>query len=131
MDIEVTRGVIATLLAEAEKAAPQECCGLLFGGNEQVNAIGTAANVSPEPLVRFEIDPAALFAAYRASRAGGPELMGYYHSHPSGHPVPSATDCEHSTGDLRIWAIIAGGQVAFWRDSGDGFSPLCYRLRDD
>lgn len=131
MDIEVTRGVIATLLAEAEKAAPQECCGLLFGADRQVNAIGTAANVSPQPLVRFEIDPAALFAAHRASRAGGPELIGYYHSHPSGHPVPSATDCEHSTGDLRIWAIIAGGQVAFWRDSEDGFSPLCYRLCDD
>jgi len=63
-------------------------------------------------------------------RSGGPELMGYYHSHPTGHPVPSATDCEHSTGDFRVWAIVAGGEVAFWRDSGKGFTALSCRVVD-
>ena len=34
MVIEVTSGVLATLRAEAERAAPEECCGLLLGCGE-------------------------------------------------------------------------------------------------
>jgi proteasome lid subunit RPN8/RPN11 len=133
MVIEVTSGVLATLYAEAERAAPEECCGLLLGHGEpggvgRIDSALPAANVSDEPLRRFEIDPLALLAAHKAARAGGPQVLGYYHSHPVGHPVPSAADCEHSTGDLRIWAIIAGGQVAFWRDSGNGFRELTFRM---
>ncbi|SFG09841.1 Proteasome lid subunit RPN8/RPN11, contains Jab1/MPN metalloenzyme (JAMM) motif [Novosphingobium sp. CF614] len=133
MHIEVTSGVMATLCAEADRAAPEECCGLLLGrggpgGEGRIEMALPAANVSDRPRLRFEIDPAALLAAHKAARAGGPRVLGYYHSHPTGHPVPSAIDCEHSTGDLRIWAIIASGQVAFWRDSGKGFSELTCRM---
>ena len=129
MVIEVTSGVLAMLRWQADQAAPEECCGLLLGRGEpggagRIDTALPAANVSRQPCVRFEIDPAALLAAHKAARAGGPQILGYYHSHPQGHPVPSVTDCEHSTGDLRIWAIIAGGQVAFWRDSGKGFCQL-------
>ena len=130
MAIEVTSGVMATLLSEAAKAAPRECCGVLLGEGDAVREARPAANLSTEPEVRFEIDPAALFAAHKAARAGGPQVIGYYHSHPAGQPVPSATDCEHSTGDLRIWAIVAGGEVAFWRDTGEGFAALSCRIVD-
>lgn len=136
MVVEVTSGVLATLRAEAERAAPEECCGLLLGragpaGIGRIEQVMVAANVAPDPRLRFEIDPVALLAGHKAARGGGPQVLGYYHSHPEGHPVPSATDCEHSTGDLRIWAIIADGQVAFWRDSGKGFAPLTCRTVDD
>ena len=131
MTIEVTSGVIATLRAEAQRAAPRECCGLLLGEGGRIREARSAANVSPEPELRFEIDPLALLCAHKAARSGGPQVLGYYHSHPSGHPVPSATDCEHSTGDLRIWAIVAGGEVAFWRDSGKGFTELSCRVVED
>jgi proteasome lid subunit RPN8/RPN11 len=128
MTIEVTSGAIATLIEEAAKAAPQECCGLLLGAGGRVHEARPAANVAPDPARHFEIDPASLFAAHRSARAGGPELIGYYHSHPAGHPVPSATDCDHASGDLRIWAIVAGGEVGFWRDRPGGFEALCYAV---
>ena len=126
MELEVTSGVIATLLAEAARAAPDECCGLLLGRAGRVEEARPAANVAPDPARHFEIDPAALFAAHRESRTGGLDLLGYYHSHPEGHPVPSATDCAHASGDSRAWAIVAGGQVAFWRDGEQGFEALSY-----
>jgi proteasome lid subunit RPN8/RPN11 len=128
MTIEVTSGALATLLNEAQAAAPLECCGLLLGRGVRIEQGRAAANVSPTPATRFEIDPEALFAAHRAARFGGLQVLGYYHSHPSGHPTPSATDCEHSTGDLSVWAIVASGEVAFWRDSGKSFSPLSWRV---
>lgn len=121
MEIRVTSGVLATLLQEAARASPEECCGLLLGTEGLIDQALPTANVASEPNIRFEIDPLALLAAHKTARAGGAQVIGYYHSHPAGHPVPSATDCEHSTGDSRIWAIVAGTEVAFWRDSGKGF----------
>lgn len=124
MTLQVTSGTIATLLAEATKAAPRECCGLLLGQGGSVTEARPAANLAADPLRHFEIDPAALFAAHRAERAGGLQLLGYYHSHPAGHPLPSATDCDHASGDGRAWAIIAGGEVRFYRDGPAGFEPI-------
>jgi proteasome lid subunit RPN8/RPN11 len=128
MTLEVTSGAIATLLAEAARAAPNECCGLLLGAGKRIDAVSTAANIAENPARRFEIDPVALLAAHKSARAGGPELVGYYHSHPDGHPVPSATDCEYASGDGRYWAIVAGGEVTFWRDGESGFEPVGHRI---
>jgi len=128
MTIEVTSGVKATLLEEAAKAAPEECCGLLLGAGGRIEQVSPAANVAQDRARRFEIDPMALLAAHKAARAGGPEIVGYYHSHPEGHPVPSATDCEHASGDGKVWAIVASGEVTFWRDGEGGFEPVSHRL---
>lgn len=128
MTIAVTSGAMATLLAEAAHAAPLECCGLLLGQGDRVLEAQPAANLAADPARHFEIDPAALFAAHRAARAGGAQLLGYYHSHPAGHPLPSATDCAHASGDGRAWAIVAGGEVTFWRDTAGGFEALCYAV---
>lgn len=121
---EVTSGVMATLREEAARAAPEECCGLLLGEGERITEARPAENVADDRRTRFEIDPKALLAAYKAAREGGPKVIGYYHSHPDGHPVPSATDCDHASGDSRLWAIVSGGRIAFWRDGEAGFTPI-------
>jgi len=97
------------------------------GAAARITQAVPTANVHPEPARHFEIDPAVLIRAYRAMRDGGPALIGFYHSHPNGHPRPSAGDCEHAGGDGRIWAIVAADTVHFWRDAPQGFiavSPL-------
>lgn len=128
MDLEVTSGTIATLLEEATRAHPRECCGLLLGKAGRVAMARPAANVDPEPERHFEIDPKALISAHRAQRAGGLEVLGYYHSHPNGRAEPSAEDRAQASGDGRVWAIIAGGAVTWWRDAPDRFEPLPTRL---
>ena len=130
MAIAVTSGVLATLAQEAAHAAPDECCGLLLGDGATIDRTRPAANVHPHPARHFEIDPAALIAAYKAERAGGLHLMGYYHSHPSGAACPSPTDAAERSGDQRIWAIVAGGEISFWRDEREGFVPLVPSIID-
>lgn len=130
MAIEVASRFIVALLEEAKKSGDQECCGLLLGSGERMDRVQPAENVADDPARRFEIDPAALLAAHKAARQGGPDLIGYYHSHPDGHPLPSATDCEHSSGDGRLWAIIAAGEVTFWRDEEQGFVPADIAFAD-
>ena len=128
MVVELTSGVTATLLQEAARAGPLECCGLLLGRGEAVLTAQPAANGHAQPANHFEIDPAALIAAHRAARAGGPQVLGYYHSHPNGRAEPSATDQAQASGDGRIWAIIAGGAVTWWCDAPGGFEPLPTRV---
>ena len=128
MEIGVTSGVMATLLQEAAGAGSLECCGLLLGRGGTVNTAQPAANVHPDPADHFEIDPAALIATHRAARAGGPQVLGYYHSHPNGRAEPSTTDRAQASGDRRIWAIVAAGAVTWWRDAPGGFEPLPTRV---
>ena len=128
MVIEVASGVLQTMRVQAEQAAPLECCGLLFGRftdrGARIERAVAAPNVADDPARRFEIDPAALLAAHKAARAGGPDVVGYYHSHPVGGTAPSATDRAMAAGGGRIWAIIAQGRIAFWRDGPHGFAAL-------
>lgn len=134
MALEVTSAVIETLAAEATLALPNECCGLLMGherdGTVRIARVVAAANVAAEPERRFEIDPRVLIDAQRAAREGGAQVVGYYHSHLAGPARPSATDREMAAHDGRVWAVVAGGEVRFWRDAANRFEPLSYRLVD-
>jgi proteasome lid subunit RPN8/RPN11 len=129
MAIRLTSGALATLIEEATRAAPQEACGLLLG-THRIEAAVPCDNVHANPLRHFEIDPAALIAAHRRARGGGPAVLGYYHSHPNGRAEPSATDRAMASGDGRIWAIVAAGAVRFWRDDPGGFVELAADTHD-
>ena len=126
--IEVTREAIERLLREAERALPQEACGLLLGRAGRIEQVVPARNVHSAPSTHFEIDPQALIDAHRAERGGGPGVLGYYHSHPRGTAEPSPIDRAHASGDGRVWAIVARGDVRLWRDDEAGFVELSTRL---
>jgi proteasome lid subunit RPN8/RPN11 len=128
MIVEVTSEALAAMRAHAASALPREACGILLGEGARITEARAAANVHPAPRTHFEIDPEALIDAHRAARAGGPEVVGYYHSHPQGEAAPSATDRASASGDGRVWAIIApndaDADIRFWRDGEQGFAAL-------
>lgn len=118
------------MIALARDAHPAEACGILLGAAGDISQAVSARNVHPEPATRFEIDPQALIDAYRAEREGGPKVMGYFHSHPTGDPYPSQADRSMSAKDGKIWAIIAGDKIMFWSDTPIGFEALSYTSID-
>lgn len=124
----IQRQCLDHLLAAASDAHPHECCGLLLGEGTTITHAQPTANVHPDPARHFEIDPHALIAAHRAARSGGPQVIGYYHSHPTGDPSPSATDRASAAHDGRVWAIVAGREVRFFRDGEEGFVALSYAV---
>lgn len=126
----LVRAAHAAILAATDAAHPHEACGLLLGHGSHIAQAIPTANVAADPLHHFEIDPAALIAAHRAARAGGPHVLGYFHSHPNGLARPSATDQAQAAGDGRIWAIVAQGAVTLWCDAPSGFAALSYRVVD-
>ena len=89
--IRVRREILGHLLAQARLDPVHECCGLMSGRE------GVIARIHPTPnalasATEYEIAPVELFAAMRAMRAESLELMGIYHSHPTGENRPSARD---------------------------------------
>lgn len=128
MDVQITQIALETVLSAAQNAGQAECCGLLWGRDVTITRAEPARNVHPTQRTHFEIDPVALIAAHKTARAGGDELLGYYHSHPNGLARPSRTDAAMAAGDGKIWAIIADTDVTFWRDTQCGFEPLSYSI---
>ena len=121
---------IQAILTHAAQTHPHECCGLLLGEGATIAHAHPTANVHPEPARHFEIDPAALIAAHKAQREGASQVVGYYHSHPTGDPHPSATDRRCAAHDGKVWAIVAPAQgnweIRFFRDGEEEFVPLPY-----
>jgi desampylase len=115
MIIRFASGVIETLLAEARKAQPNECCGLVTGVPGVAEAVVAARNVSPHPATSFEIDPGTLLRTHREVRQHQRHVIGHYHSHPDGSLEPSLRDAARATHNGQIWFIIAGGVVAAWQ----------------
>ena len=126
--LEVYAQALDAMRAAALAAHPLEACGILLGTGGRIIEARQTANVHPSPHTHFEIDPQALIDAHRAARAGGPDVAGYFHSHPVGAAAPSATDRASAAGDGRIWAIIAGADITFWHDAATGFAPVSYGL---
>ena len=73
--MEISRAAFDAIVAHAREAAPRECCGLLIGLGAQIESAHRARNVDPSST-RFLIDPHDHFAAIRAARAGGREVVG-------------------------------------------------------
>ncbi len=125
----ISRSVLEGIRRESAAAAPREACGLLFGEGMEVTDWQAVENIAEDPDRRFELDPAALFAALRAERTGGAKLIGYWHSHPNGDASPSACDAEMADPDGKLWLIV-GREILAWRAAGasDGtcFVPVTF-----
>ena len=120
MRLEISSTLLTRLLTEARDSPAREICGLLFGSAARIEGAESCANVAADAERSFEIDPAALFAAHRAARGGGPRLIGHYHSHPSGVASPSARDAEAAMGDGALWLILTGDEARLWRTERAG-----------
>jgi proteasome lid subunit RPN8/RPN11 len=118
--------VVREMLAHARDEAPRECCGLLIGKENSVVRSVRARNLD-EKSTRYLIDPEDHFAAIRAARAEGLEVVGAYHSHPTSAPVPSRTDiAEANSGPDFLYVILspADEEVRAFRIDAGVCKPL-------
>ena len=110
--LQLPANLYGQLIAEARAAYPRECCGLIEGvqRGETIEAtkLHPTQNLAREPD-RFEIDPAEQFRLLKTLRDTGHEIVGCYHSHPNGKPVPSARDLGGAGEEGFVWLIAAVG----------------------
>ncbi|MGC6328832.1 M67 family metallopeptidase [Rhizorhabdus sp. FW153] len=124
MPVRISRVLLDAIVSRAAASPALEVCGLLLGQGETVERVDHCGNVAFDPHIGFEVDPAALIAAHRAARTGGPCLLGHYHSHPNGIAAPSDRD-RAAAEPGRLWIIVAGREVTAWRAASNGdFVPV-------
>ena len=90
--------LLQELVRHAQDCLPEECCGVLIGsetraGRSRIHRTVAAENTRSHGRERaYLVPPLAILEARRAARADDLEIVGYYHSHPSGSATPSALD---------------------------------------
>lgn len=126
MSISIPAAVISDMLSHARAEAPRECCGLLVGTLDSIVRSVRARNLEAK-ATRYLIDPEDHFAAVRAARTDGLEVVGAYHSHPSSAAVPSSTDlAEANSGADFLYVIVSlvSDDVRAYRIDAGVWKPL-------
>lgn len=103
------------MLNHVHKHVPLESCGLLAGKNEQVERVIPIRNQAQSP-VRFVMDPYEQLQAFEWIDSHGLELLGIFHSHPTGPETASQTDIAEAAYEVvhLIWSQMQGS----WRVRG-------------
>ena len=63
------------MVAHAREDLPNECCGMIGGGDGEATAWSGSNNAAASPL-RYEMDPQGQFDALKEIEDGGDELLG-------------------------------------------------------
>jgi proteasome lid subunit RPN8/RPN11 len=125
--VKIRQDVLTKIVAHAMEDLPNECCGLLIGTADIVEDASRARNTK-RSRTKFQVEPADHFAAIRRARAAGFEIVGAYHSHPSGPSGPSETDRVRLTDPSMFHVIISLAHgtrtVRAFRLTDGNFSPL-------
>jgi proteasome lid subunit RPN8/RPN11 len=129
-ELKILPGVLTAVAAHAERAAPAECCGILLGLDSEIVEAFSARNLSDDPG-RFLVDPSDHFAARRAARERGLDVVGFYHSHPHSPPEPSATDLAEASYPDSVHLIVslrsASPAVKLFRFRNNGFLEVPFK----
>jgi [CysO sulfur-carrier protein]-S-L-cysteine hydrolase len=131
----VPRPMFDAMVAHARGELPAECCGLLAGVTEggvgRVTMYLPLVNALASPT-EYESESRSLFAAHKAMRAAGAEVLAVYHSHPSSDPVPSRKDRERNYSEHVVNMIIglsrAEPEVRGWWLTPDGAREAAWEV---
>ena len=117
------------MLAHAQQDQYNEVCGLVVARGKKVRLI-QAENQATNTTITFDLDPAAWLQVQE-----GEEVIGIYHSHPSGTPEPSLADLTSCEISELPWHIVTP-QGGYRRIEPSGFRapylrrPYVYGVHD-
>ena len=106
----VTTTQISHMKEHIRKNRPKEACGIIIGIIDKSQELFTATEIFPtenivKSNVEFEIDPYELYKIYLHADEIGMEVIGIFHSHPSG-TTPSPIDMTFMKANPYIWLIF-------------------------
>ena len=139
MTLLLPNSVRTALLDHAREGRPREVCGVLAGRRDaeadgsdggpdrredRVERVIRTRNVAEASRVAYEIAPEELHRVLTDVEADDRDVVGFYHSHPTGAAAPSPTDRAAATWTGHLYVIVApdaGRPVRAWRWSGEAF----------
>ncbi|XID93676.1 Mov34/MPN/PAD-1 family protein [Paenibacillaceae bacterium WGS1546] len=96
---------------------PYESCGVIYGTRQGsallADGFGLVANAAAEPAANFFFDPRDWVEIYFRAQKNQRSIVGLFHSHPNGAPLPSASDSRGFVPWETYWIV---GFSAFGHD---------------
>jgi [CysO sulfur-carrier protein]-S-L-cysteine hydrolase len=89
--LELNNALLQELITYVDRHVPLEACGLLAGKAARVEKMIGVLNQAQSP-VRFVMDPYEQLHAFDWIESNGLDLVGIFHSHPTGPETVSPTD---------------------------------------
>ncbi len=116
------------MVLHARADAPHEVCGILAGRGAYVERVIPVANRAVAPHHHYQMDERQLTEVLFTLEAGGLELLGFYHSHPAGDPIPSPTDIREAHYPRTAYLIVglrhAEPRLAAWEINHGDVLPV-------
>jgi proteasome lid subunit RPN8/RPN11 len=97
---------VQAILEHCDREYPNEACGILAGSGSKVEKVYSLTSENPSPTF-YQIDSHEQFRVLREMQEEEKELVGIYHSHPSGLPYPSSTDVELAFYPDAVYVIVS------------------------
>ena len=105
------------MIEHVESNLPFEACGLLAGRNAKVESVLEVTNQAQSPL-RYVMDPIEQLSAFERIESNGLDLIGIFHSHPTGPETVSPSDIAEAAYAV-VYIILARVDNAHaWRTRG-------------
>jgi proteasome lid subunit RPN8/RPN11 len=122
--VRFERSVLFDIAAHAAAAYPREACGALVGAGGSVRlGLPLANHDSRAPEIGFRVDPRDYLRVETSAEELGLALLGFWHSHPDGLALPSASDRANAwPGLLTVIVAVVGGapdEISAWRLDGE------------
>lgn len=116
MDVlKISPTLLQEMIDYVDGHAPLEACGLLAGRVARVEKMVGITNQA-QSEVRFVMDPYEQLRAFDWIESQGLELLGIFHSHPSGPETASSTDIAEAAYD--VVHVILSRRANQWQARG-------------
>jgi len=89
--MKISQQLIDEMVAHARAELPNECCGLVGGGDGRATTVYPMRNEFESPL-RYKLDSKDNLRVSREMDEAGEEIVGVFHSHTKSAAYPSQTD---------------------------------------
>ena len=112
------------MIAHVDSNLPLEACGLLAGSGSRVESVLMVKNQAQSP-VRYVMDPIEQLNAFEWIDSHGLDILGIFHSHPTGPETVSPTDIAESA--YEVVHVILSHADGTWRARGFRIEDNTYR----
>jgi proteasome lid subunit RPN8/RPN11 len=113
--IILTKSQLSEIEEHGRGEGPNEACGILAGRENKVERVYPCKNVSANPTSRYVIAPEQLLDVFNDVADRGLEILGFYHSHPSGPGGPSNIDRSTATWHGHSYVILHPEGIGSWK----------------
>jgi len=113
--ITITKEQYQKMITYVDLHAPLEACGLLAGRGSIVESVLEVTNQA-QSAIRYVMDPIEQLNAFEWIESNGLELIGIFHSHPTGPETVSPTDIAEAA--YAVVYVILARVENIWRARG-------------